>query len=625
MDAEQLKEMLGNRAKDIISTGLNLHLNKHDKALCPLHKDKNPSMSWDSKALQFHCFGCNENIDIFRYYTEFERMSFVQAKEKVAEMVGAKAFNKINAANKKNYVLPNIQVKELSPEAINYMAKRKIDKQTLDDWRVKQRNWSGKECYVFQYFEDEAQRQPVYVSYREIVKGGLKGGCEPNTKAILWGMCHIDKDKPLVITEGQPDAMVIWQSGYRNVVSVPNGANGFTWIDNCWEWLQDIKEIIVFADNDDPGIKFANEVRSKLKNVKITYHEKYKDANEVLYYEGPEKVIEIIDKAINQMPNGLIDVSQLHYKSIFESQSEGIETGFIEYDRHVEDWKLGELTVIFGRNGEGKTTFTSQIIAHSMEKGVKTFLYSGEMSNDKIQNWLYRQLIGNKPEYYDSAKTKYKTKSDIKPEIIKLIKEWHKETLYLYDRSATEASKSLDAFFDIMKLGAQRYSVKLFVIDNLMAILEENADSLYSDQANFIQRCKDFAVDNQCHVVLLTHPNKEKSEVTNGKPNLEKTDISGSNNIANKADNIIAVERNWGENPEYDAIITSLKDRDSGQRKVMKFNFSKKTLRFYNNATNEEVLYSWEKLISSQLKQQYKQDSSPVGFTQLIDPIDTPF
>ena len=100
--------------------------------------------------------------------------------------------------------------------------------------------------------------------------------------------------------------------------------------------------------------------------------------------------------------------------------------------------------------------------------------------------------------------------------------------------------------------------------------------------------------------------NKEKREITEANPeggNLAKTDISGSNNIANKADNIIAVERVWNDNTDSfgrnlriaDAIITSLKDRESGERKVMFFRFSKNTLRFYNEHTKETFDYMWAK------------------------------
>ena len=44
-----------------------------------------------------------------------------------------------------------------------------------------------------------------------------------------------------------------------------------------------------------------------------------------------------------------------------------------------------------------------------------------------------------------------------------------------------------------------------------------------------------------------------------------------------------------------DAIITSLKDRESGERKTMFFRFSKNTLRFYNEYTKETFDYMWAK------------------------------
>ena len=75
--------------------------------------------------------------------------------------------------------------------------------------------------------------------------------------------------------------------------------------------------------------------------------------------------------------------------------------------------------------------------------------------------------------------------------------------------------------------------------------------------------------------------------------NLEKTDISGSNNIPNKADYILAVERNWDPSSDCNAIITSLKDRNGGQRKPFKFRFSQETLRFYNSITPQEREYGW--------------------------------
>lgn len=614
-DAQELKLNLGRRAKDIIADGIGLRENRSKKALCPLHNDKDPSMSWFDKGLMWRCNACNENIDIYRYYTDFEHMEFTEAVNKVGNILGITT--EPIKVKKEEYSLPKITIKELEKPFIDYMNTRKITKETLDHWKVKQHNWKGQEVYAFQYFNDKGKLE--YVSYRGLGKGGIKGGCEPNTKSILWGMDNIDKDKPLVITEGQPDAMVVWQSGYKNVVSVPNGSNNLKWIDHCWEWLQGIKEFIVFADNDTPGLEMANKIKTQLKNVKIITADK-KDANEVLFYHGPEKVKKLIDDVINEMPQGLIDLAHIEYKTAMDQIQNGIETGFYDYDSHVEDWKPGELTVMFGRNGEGKTTFISQIIAHNIERNDKVFLYSGEMSEFKIQDWLYRQIVGNKVEHLRVIAGKYRDKVEPKPDIVRQIKEWHEGKLYLYDRNEKEITGNIDSFFNVMEIAAKRYGARLFVVDNLMAILEENADSLFSDQANFVQRCKNFAITNDIHIVLLAHPRKGKDELKGGEDsNLDKTDISGSNNIPNKADNIIAVERKFEDDRDCDAVVTSLKDRETGQRKQIKYYFSANSMRFYNDKTKENRTYSWEK----GLKEEKKKDVFK-EFTLIDDP-DLPF
>ena len=97
------------------------------------------------------------------------------------------------------------------------------------------------------------------------------------------------------------------------------------------------------------------------------------------------------------------------------------------------------------------------------------------------------------------------------------------------------------------------------------------------------------------------------------KGNLEKTDISGSNNIPNKADNIISVERLFGEERECDAIITVLKDREEGQRKVIKYNFSSNSKRFYNENTVETETFGWETLIPIEINKENEMYKKSMG------------
>ena len=215
------------------------------------------------------------------------------------------------------------------------------------------------------------------------------------------------------------------------------------------------------------------------------------------------------------------------------------------------------------------------------------------MSKQKIQDGLYRQIVGSWDEHYRYVMTKYGTKAELKPEVVRRLKEWHDGNIYLFDRSRNDLKKTPERFFDTMKLARRRYGIRLFIIDNLMAALEENADSLYSDQANFVQWCKDFAIDNDCHVVLVAHPNKEKGEIkTSDQANLSKNDISGSGNIGNKADNIIAIQRLW-DDEAGDMVFSTLKDRTKGQRRNFVMAFDEMSGRFHSEKTPLTIKYGW--------------------------------
>lgn len=297
----------------------------------------------------------------------------------------------------------------------------------------------------------------------------------------------------------------------------------------------------------------------------------------------------------------MLDLSKTRYVPLTERLSGAIETGFLDYDKHIFDLKPGEITILFGRNGEGKSTVASQMLAHHVSRNRKAYLYSGELSENKIQEWFYKQIIGADAKYYDIVKTKYGRKTDFKPNIISMVKEWSADKLYIYNMKLDKISKDSEKLFMDMTT-AKTLGCDLFVIDNLMTAYEINERTQYADQANFVQNCKNFATNNNVHIIIIAHPNKAQGELNHESTigNLTKNDVSGTGNIPNKADNILAVERIWKvKNAEYDqsvpdAYITSLKDREDGVRAVFRYWFSKHSLRFYNNNTPQFVDYDWK-------------------------------
>jgi DNA primase len=79
-------------AADIVRTvGEYLHLRKAGRrhvGLCPFHAEKTPSFSVDEQKQLFHCFGCGEGGDVFKFLMLHEKLEFREALEMLAEKHG---------------------------------------------------------------------------------------------------------------------------------------------------------------------------------------------------------------------------------------------------------------------------------------------------------------------------------------------------------------------------------------------------------------------------------------------------------------------------------------------------------------------------------------------------------
>jgi DNA primase len=56
--------------------------------LCPFHPDKDPSFSVSEEKQIFHCFGCGEGGDVFKFLMKMQGMSFVEAVKALANRYG---------------------------------------------------------------------------------------------------------------------------------------------------------------------------------------------------------------------------------------------------------------------------------------------------------------------------------------------------------------------------------------------------------------------------------------------------------------------------------------------------------------------------------------------------------
>ena len=58
------------------------------KANCPFHHEKTPSFMVSPDRQIFHCFGCGESGNAFKFLMKYERMDFPEAVETLARKTG---------------------------------------------------------------------------------------------------------------------------------------------------------------------------------------------------------------------------------------------------------------------------------------------------------------------------------------------------------------------------------------------------------------------------------------------------------------------------------------------------------------------------------------------------------
>lgn len=61
---------------------------RNSMAVCPFHQEKTPSMSVDAARGLYHCFGCGESGDVFRFVEQTQGLGFTDALELLAKRSG---------------------------------------------------------------------------------------------------------------------------------------------------------------------------------------------------------------------------------------------------------------------------------------------------------------------------------------------------------------------------------------------------------------------------------------------------------------------------------------------------------------------------------------------------------
>jgi len=138
-------------------------------ALCPFHPDKNPSLHISQEKQVYHCFSCKASGNVYTFVQNYEKITFIEAVEKLAQRAGivlkydsrepdlSNEISKLFEINKSasKYFYRNLQNLSGSEKdfVYGYLDKRKIDKKLIDKFGIgySNKNWDS----LLHHFSEE--------------------------------------------------------------------------------------------------------------------------------------------------------------------------------------------------------------------------------------------------------------------------------------------------------------------------------------------------------------------------------------------------------------------------------------------------------------------------------------
>lgn len=202
--------------------------------------------------------------------------------EKPSAMVNSAGFF-VSTTNRKRKeeppVRPKANLEPLTPEMIEFFNKRGISESTLKRNKVSSElvydpmKKEQSRVIAFPYFRDG---ELINVKYRTLDKRFWQA---KGAEKILYGLDDVATQPEIIIVEGEMDKLALEQAGFKNVVSVPDGAPArvkdgdlppasedtkYSYLWNCRAWLDQAVRVVIATDNDAPGDALAEELARRL-------------------------------------------------------------------------------------------------------------------------------------------------------------------------------------------------------------------------------------------------------------------------------------------------------------------------------------------------------------------------
>ncbi len=435
----------------------------------------------------------------------------------------------------------------LTNEAQSILSKRGLECEIVVQYGIESEHRNGGEWIKIPYFIGS---ETVNNKYRTL-GSEKKFSQEPDGKCCVWNFnCLTDAslvDEPVIITEGEMDALSAIQAGFVRSVSVPNGAPAekigmnettkYAYLDDVLHVLANAKEIILAFDNDAPGANLLHDIGLRLGKPRCKWikyprqsrdtETRCKDLNEVLQRFGIVGVQKTIETAQWIETDGVYDILDLPP----EPEEKVYEINFSELREHYKIRK-GDFCVVSGVPSSGKSSFLNDIACRMAET------HDWKIAFASFEQSPRRDHLRNLRTWYCGKLTKDCTAQEISE-----ADSWISRHIRVIC-SKMDADPTLAWIQEKIAMAVIQHHCDMVIIDpwNEMDHVRNPQETLTEYTGAAIKEFKRLAKKYRIHLIVAAHPAKMRYE--KDKPVVPGLyDIADSSHWANKPDVGIIIHR----------------------------------------------------------------------------------
>ena len=389
--------------------------------------------------------------------------------------------------------------------------------ETIKKWRL---GWDGNRIVIPIYQRGGL----VTLRYRQnpfAESNGSKYMSHPGSQIALFNQdCLEKKVNGTCVVEGEFDAIILMQEWGNDAVVSSTGGSG-SWNNDWSVFFREIKRINIIFDNDEAGANGAEKLSKQLGwfkcyNVVISKKDEEKkiDITDFLVRDKHSfKELQRLMMAAKPFPEvseegitpirDILPIAKEHI--VLGKKIRGVITGYDYLDAMLEGFRPGDLIILSGKTGTGKT-FISQAFAMNMaEKGDEVMFFSLEMLPSELVQRFIALEANAELSHFASAFKGSALLDDERRDIDNSISRLENRPIYFYtgDRGLNFA-----ALEQVTTTAVKKYNAQIIIIDHLHYFVRGSAEGRSVEIGDLVRQIKLLARRLEIPIFLISHLRK---------------------------------------------------------------------------------------------------------------------